>query len=663
MAVGSPSTTASPPSWVEALNSTRERAAAALATPLPAPLTPGSTAATSAAATRLPTLLVEHARLAAAHAYLVRLRAFDRAAAAAEDALLAAAAAASGSPPAAALLAAVSTAVELCTGTAESAIPGHPPGGGGAVSSITTAEAGGGSRPPPDVDLALDRHMDAAVDDLLRRTTALMKSHLSKALSELGWPATITSTAITKAGPSVIQSFRAAFADALALHRLMYRLHKKDRPSLDALLPIQIMADALIKRLRFHFLGSKPTNRLDKPEWLLQHISKLAKEHAEFIDGEVQDILDNNGFQDRDAATDFLQCLVMFARYKFQLDMPDLYTQPHLLLHTVSEFISFDRRSMQVGSLFSGQPGSRPWTADGFSKLAVLTVVANDSNTFRKWVGAEREAAREKFESIMDSDPWSSAFDDEMEEMTGLVPTKSAEAVMDLIGTITVLRAVQLDLLEEYLDRVRKAVNSYESTFLPLQSGVGSKRQYELIRYLCRAASSLAFVRDALLEMEESLFFIELSEFARERGEVEEPSESVFSRTIKVYGTVEARILDLIAEDCLREFVEAFWKYDKKSDWDSDDAGPSPTPPTAELSEAVGATLGFVAAVTSSLPGAARAHALRDLAGRVARHVWQRVVARRVFSPAGARQLRADVEHVWVRLFEGRLPTVPVEYR
>lgn len=84
---------------------------------------------------------------------------------------------------------------------------------------------------------------------------------------------------------------------------------------------MQPLISPLILRFRWHFEGSRGTNRIDKvsrnlsfilisqadhrrhkkPEYPLSHILNLVSAHERFIREEIQDLLDQNGFSNVDA--------------------------------------------------------------------------------------------------------------------------------------------------------------------------------------------------------------------------------------------------------------------------------------------------------------------------------------------------------------------------
>ncbi|RKO99517.1 hypothetical protein CXG81DRAFT_20398 [Caulochytrium protostelioides] len=63
-------------------------------------------------------------------------------------------------------------------------------------------------------------------------------------------------------------------------------------------------------QFRYHFMGNKPTNRLDKPEWWCTHLTTLMRTTEPFFDRMVQPLLDENGFAQLDARNAWTDCLL-----------------------------------------------------------------------------------------------------------------------------------------------------------------------------------------------------------------------------------------------------------------------------------------------------------------------------------------------------------------
>lgn len=57
-------------------------------------------------------------------------------------------------------------------------------------------------------------------------------------------------------------------------------------------IPVSVLLSSLEKRFLYHFCGDKPTNRLDKPEWMFTQVLKYIKDHEDFLDEWVQPVFE-----------------------------------------------------------------------------------------------------------------------------------------------------------------------------------------------------------------------------------------------------------------------------------------------------------------------------------------------------------------------------------
>ena len=57
------------------------------------------------------------------------------------------------------------------------------------------------------------------------------------------------------------------------------------------LFPIEVLVQPLEMRFRYHFDGDKPTNRIDRPEYFLSHITTLLNDYSAFVSDHVQPVL------------------------------------------------------------------------------------------------------------------------------------------------------------------------------------------------------------------------------------------------------------------------------------------------------------------------------------------------------------------------------------
>lgn len=104
------------------------------------------------------------------------------------------------------------------------------------------------------------------------------------------------------------------------------------------------MVEGLSLRFRFHFETSKPTNRLDKPEWYLTHVKNTISSHIPFLMTTVQPILESIPTDKKIYVKDqFIQRLLEDVTRKLRKSMPELLNQPNYLSHTIHEVLRFDK--------------------------------------------------------------------------------------------------------------------------------------------------------------------------------------------------------------------------------------------------------------------------------------------------------------------------------
>lgn len=69
----------------------------------------------------------------------------------------------------------------------------------------------------------------------------------------------------------------------------------------EAVLCIAVLVEPLAIRFKYHFQGARPTNRLDKPEWMFSHAASSIREQLDFLDAVVQPAFASSGFPLLDA--------------------------------------------------------------------------------------------------------------------------------------------------------------------------------------------------------------------------------------------------------------------------------------------------------------------------------------------------------------------------
>jgi len=158
------------------------------------------------------------------------------------------------------------------------------------------------------------------------------------------------------------------------------------------LLPLQVMVRPLELGFKFHFDGDKPTNRLDRPEYFLSHVTdKLLNQYTDFMADSLQPILLdqfrgsslalNAAYIDATAA--FITALLPMVRAKILTILPKVSPQPQLLSHLVHEVMSFDA-TIREDWRYDGGNGDDGWRGLAYEVLAT-------DNWFATWLNVEKE--------------------------------------------------------------------------------------------------------------------------------------------------------------------------------------------------------------------------------------------------------------------------------
>lgn len=158
------------------------------------------------------------------------------------------------------------------------------------------------------------------------------------------------------------------------------------------LLPLQVMARHLELAFRFHFEGDRPMNKLDRPEYFLNHvIEKFLTQYAGFMEDNLQPILLeafrgtslslNSAYIDSTSA--FITAVLPMVRAKIFAILPRSAAQPQLLSHLIHEIMSFDATIREDWGYDAGN------RTEGWRGLA-YEVLSTDT-WFPTWLKVEKD--------------------------------------------------------------------------------------------------------------------------------------------------------------------------------------------------------------------------------------------------------------------------------
>ncbi|KAJ3044174.1 hypothetical protein HDV00_002851 [Rhizophlyctis rosea] len=497
------------------------------------------------------------------------------------------------------------------------------------------------------------QHLEVYMRETLQQRHTDLSTRLSRklesALESLGWPNAIN---VSNKSPEQLHAFRSAFAEMLLLHPPSFSHNDDSKGPEPILAPIEVMLRLPILHFKFHFLGNKPTNRLDKPEWAFTKVLAVLRDYTPFLCGAVQSLLYESGYTRHDAKNEFIRGLLEPVTQKLRLDAPNLLKEPDLLSHAIKETLLFDKALREV-HLFTRERGGE-WKGC----VAVLT---DNAEWFRAWLGNELEAAKIRFEDIVKADnAWDLAFAT-MDDVDETKVTKCAERFVILLEAVTerynllphfphrmaFFSEVQLALLEDFLQEVRDGIEGHVAAS-SIPSG-WLEEKVEGIQLLCRYITSLQYVADTLREWGEDTFFLTMWDELQKRQAEPNDEGMLFDEVVAAYKRLIGRAEEVVVEGVYQVFADKAWDYDRKRNWVRPPVTPSDILDVSpELCEALEVLSYIMPTVMDNLPPNMQQVVLRKVAGRLDDHLLERVVLRGEFNEAGGTQFKADmVKGVW----------------
>lgn len=212
-------------------------------------------------------------------------------------------------------------------------------------------------------------------------------ARLEAVLKKIGWPKRPETALIG----SLYEDWSKSVGNLLHLQKPELEAAENAKSGPVVLLPLEVLVQPLEMRFRYHFYGDKPTNRLDKPEYFLSHITDLLNTFNDFMVADLQPILLEK-FRGSDLALNtiyidascaFITALLPMLRAKIFASLPQAASQPQLLSHWVHEIMNFDTNLREEWRYDGG------YGAVGWKGLAWEVLVSQD--WFDRWLHVEKE--------------------------------------------------------------------------------------------------------------------------------------------------------------------------------------------------------------------------------------------------------------------------------
>lgn len=296
--------------------------------------------------------------------------------------------------------------------------------------------------------LKLQEHLETKA---LRVNLHIQKSltkHFEKTLDSMGWPQEVDLQALAQDSPELLKSFLTQYKELAKFQRLSTDVNPvMDRITTDSL-PLDIMVRAVLIRFFYHFMGQRPTNSLERPEWFLTYVLDMITSHLDLASQlQVQQT--------------FVSAMAQIVELKVN-SVRSAASSPPYLSRFVKELVEFDHAvSTAVPQLH--------W--EGCAGL----LLRNDE-CFHNWLGEEQRVVEHRLDEILQaSDVW-----EHVNTTEGCSeaerPTVAADRVASLFeATLTryihlrpahlqirYFAQVHLSLVQGFHEAMMRCVNKYE---------------------------------------------------------------------------------------------------------------------------------------------------------------------------------------------------------
>nr|KAG5713929.1 hypothetical protein BaRGS_024556 [Batillaria attramentaria] len=248
----------------------------------------------------------------------------------------------------------------------------------------------------------------------------------------------------------------------------------------------------------------------DTDKWYFTQVLSWLRDHWDFLDRNIQPLLDEADRKDVCAKTEFMRGMVMLVMEKLAHDLPELLYDDVIFSHTVDEVLLFDRELRST----HGYPPTLPGCLDLLTTPEALS----------KWLAVEKKFAVEKVEGMLESPTaWESQYKDIADVDEVQVP-ECAESFMTLLYTITdrykplpdpvakvQFLGLQLELLEDF--RIRLVQVMKEAAHTP--TGPAYTAVLNAIHYIVQV----------LREWNELVFFLQIQYYRTNHPRLMQESE------------------------------------------------------------------------------------------------------------------------------------------
>lgn len=411
--------------------------------------------------------------------------------------------------------------------------------------------------------------------------------------------------------------------------------------------PIELLIAPFRVRFEYHFMGTRQTNRPEKPEYFFTQILNWAKENHHFVN-EIFQTPATRACASDNIRLEFVRGLVQLTIEKLLQDIEEISFDEQLFAHLIDEILSFEQDLKSTLSY----PNALP------SAVTVLT----QPFFFTKWLSIEEKFTQDKMDLILSDEnmPWEMLDPFGFTNITSPLTAASMNAVDELeLDQLKIPKCADqfVRLLEAMKERYCILPQpNHQLQFLELQIELIDNFRRRLVQLHNTSVSTLNilnaifYISSVLREWGENVHYLHLH--AALLGPNAEEISSVFDKSIDELDHWQNKLVKQLSSKVSDEIKSKSMAY-RHDNWVS-----MPKQSSNEsfvLSYSAGEMFQFLVSVLHDLEAALSTKLFNSVLRRVAKKLddffIDSMIMTAKFSEGGSVQFKFDIERNLLPLF------------
>ncbi|KAI9294769.1 hypothetical protein K502DRAFT_342193 [Neoconidiobolus thromboides FSU 785] len=381
----------------------------------------------------------------------------------------------------------------------------------------------------------------------------------SKVLQEMKWPGDVDLIQLSKENEILLKKFNKSFNELLRL-QLKYSNELKPINDIDelviGLLPFDLMMLPITQKFRYHFMGKLATNRLDKPEWFLEYLVDIIKQHVELFH-----LLSDTNFNYLQL---FIKAVYLLIKYKLSIIKAEIIHSEYLnnfikqLLeydHIIKDEIITDYKNIQ-------------W-------YSISAIYLNDKGVFNIWISMEKEFVLKRLTHFIESKDAFELMNTTNNSRITVISDKVItlfEAIIErylylkpMSNKLRYFSNVQLELLMSFYNHLNKMVNDFDYNMNKYRP-IANRVHFPItpVKKMSSVLDSIHCLLPVLSEWDSQTFFLEIWH-TMYPDRLANNNKGLFDDLINSFNMLIDRCSDLLATAFYNDVVSKLDKIDIKN--------------------------------------------------------------------------------------------------